>query len=52
MQTTQYGVIPVPVATVCALTWFCAQGDIHAKTPGYTLEGKLIVARYHRMRAA
>lgn len=52
VKTAQYGVIPVPVATVCALTWFCAQGNIHAKTPGYTLEGKLIVARYHRMRAA
>jgi lysophospholipase L1-like esterase len=45
VRTTAYGTIPVPVATVCALTWFCANGDIHAKTPGYTLIGKLIVAR-------
>jgi hypothetical protein len=40
------------VATVCALTWFCAKGDIHAKTPGYTLIGKLVVARYAVLRRA
>jgi lysophospholipase L1-like esterase len=52
VHTTAYGTIPVPVATVCALTWFCAQGDIHAKTPGYTLIGKLVVARYAVLRRA
>lgn len=41
-----YGSIPVPVAKVCALTWFCAQGNIHAKTAGYNLIGKLIVESY------
>jgi lysophospholipase L1-like esterase len=46
VRTTTYGTIPVPVATVCALTWFCARGDIHARTSGYNLIGKLIVARY------
>ena len=45
-----YGTIPVPVATVCTLTWFCSQGNIHAKTTGYTLIGKLVVARYVVMR--
>ncbi len=45
-----YGTIPVPVATVCSLTWFCSQGNIHAKTTGYTLIGKLVVARYVVMR--
>jgi lysophospholipase L1-like esterase len=52
VRTTTYGRIPVPVATVCALTWFCATGDIHAKTPGYTLIGKLVVARYAALRRA
>jgi hypothetical protein len=52
VRTTAYGTIPVPVATVCALTWFCARGDIHAKTPGYTLIGKLVVARYAVLRRA
>jgi lysophospholipase L1-like esterase len=41
-----YGTIPVPVAKVCTLTWFCAQGNIHAKTVGYNLIGKLIVGSY------
>jgi lysophospholipase L1-like esterase len=50
VKTKPYGTIPVPVATVCALTWFCAQGNIHARTPGYTLEGKLIVAQFRRTR--
>jgi GDSL-like Lipase/Acylhydrolase family len=30
-----YGVIPVPVATVCRLTFFCTRVDIHMTTPGY-----------------
>jgi lysophospholipase L1-like esterase len=49
VQDPTYGTIPAPVAKVCALTWFCAEGNIHAKTPGYTLIGKLIVARDHAM---
>jgi hypothetical protein len=49
VHTTAYGTIPVPVAAVCSLTWFCARGDIHPRNAGYTLIGKLIVARYHAM---
>ena len=45
-----YGTIPAAVASVCTLTWFCAQGNIHATTKGYTLIGKLVVARYNAMR--
>ncbi len=45
-----YGTIPVPVASVCALTWFCSQGNIHATTKGYTFIGKLVVARFSAMR--
>ena len=52
VDTKAYGPIPVPVANVCALTWFCAQGNIHAKTPGYTLIGQLVVARYRTMHRA
>jgi lysophospholipase L1-like esterase len=50
VTTKTYGTIPVPVATVCALTWFCTRGDIHAHTSGYTLIGKLIVARDAHVR--
>jgi lysophospholipase L1-like esterase len=49
VKTKAYGTIPVAVASVCALTWFCAQGSIHATTPGYTLIGKLVVAKYAAM---
>ena len=52
VHTKAYGTIPVPVASVCALTWFCASGNIHAQTSGYTLIGKLVVARYATMRRA
>jgi len=47
VRTAAYGTIPVAVASVCTLTWFCAaHGNIHAKTSGYDLIGKLIVTRY------
>ena len=45
-----YGTIPAAVASVCSLTWFCAQGNIHATTKGYTLIGKLVAARYATIR--
>jgi lysophospholipase L1-like esterase len=40
-----YGTVPAAVASVCTLTWFCAQGNIHATTKGYTLIGKLVAAK-------
>jgi lysophospholipase L1-like esterase len=49
VDTKPYGSIPVPVAGVCSLTWFCARGDIHPRNAGYLLIGKLIVARYDAM---
>jgi hypothetical protein len=47
-----YGSIPVAVAKVCSLTWFCKLGNIHATTKGYTLIGKLVVTRYTGLRRA
>jgi len=38
-----YGVIPLPVAKVCELTFYCQWQNIHPKTPGYTVIAKLIV---------
>jgi lysophospholipase L1-like esterase len=49
VHTKAYGTIPVPVATVCALTWFCTRGDIHPHNAGYALIGRLIVARYNAL---
>jgi lysophospholipase L1-like esterase len=45
-----YGTIPRAVARVCALTWYCAVGNIHATSAGYALIGKLAVARYATLR--
>jgi lysophospholipase L1-like esterase len=50
VHTKAYGTIPFPVASVCALTWFCQKGDIHPMNQGYTLIGKLIVAKYHAIK--
>lgn len=44
-----YGTVPVAVADTCRLTWFCTQGNIHAKTAGYDLIGKAIVSRFDQL---
>jgi lysophospholipase L1-like esterase len=44
-QTTDlapYGTIPVAVADVCRLTYYCEFRDIHPKTPGYTIIADLV----------
>jgi hypothetical protein len=50
VRSRTYGTIPAAVASVCTLTWFCAQGNIHATTKGYTLIGTLVVARFATVR--
>ena len=50
VRTAGYGTVPVAVASVCRLSWYCAKGDIHARTVGYDLIGKLMVAQYRRMK--
>jgi lysophospholipase L1-like esterase len=45
-QTTTdapYGVVPVPVAKVCELTFACQFRDIHPRTPGYRLIADAVV---------
>ncbi|MDR3664099.1 MAG: hypothetical protein P4L86_27555, partial [Mycobacterium sp.] len=41
-----YGTIPVAVADVCKISYFCSIGNIHANTLGYTTIGKLVVSKY------
>jgi lysophospholipase L1-like esterase len=44
-QTTvypPYGEVPIAVATVCRLTYFCDRRDIHANEEGYRYEAELI----------
>jgi len=50
VRSRTYGTIPAAVASVCTLTWFCAQGNIHATTRGYTLIGTLVVAKFRSVR--
>lgn len=37
-----YSILPVPVARICELTWYCRFGDIHSKRSGYRVIAKLI----------
>jgi lysophospholipase L1-like esterase len=42
-ELAPYGRIPVPVAKVCELTFYCQWQNIHPRTAGYTVIAKLIV---------
>ena len=39
------GLVPRNVATVCALTWMCQRGDIHADDDGYAVLAAAVVSR-------
>ncbi|HEX6651182.1 MAG TPA: GDSL-type esterase/lipase family protein [Thermoleophilaceae bacterium] len=43
-----YGTVPVAVARVCELTYYCALGDIHARTDGYALIARLVARQLPR----
>jgi lysophospholipase L1-like esterase len=45
-----YGTIPVPVAKVCQLTYYCQFGDIHPRASGYKVIAKLVVATLRKRR--
>jgi lysophospholipase L1-like esterase len=45
-----YGTVPVAVARVCELTYFCAYRDIHARTDGYRLIANLVARQLRRRR--
>ena len=52
-QTTTlepYGVIPVAVANVCRLTYYCQYRDIHPRTNGYALIAELVAKTLPRKR--
>jgi lysophospholipase L1-like esterase len=36
--------VPLDVAEICALTWMCSRGDIHANDDGYAVMGSSVVA--------
>jgi hypothetical protein len=37
-----YGRIPVPVARVCTLTWYCQLHDVHPRPVGHALIARLV----------
>jgi lysophospholipase L1-like esterase len=39
------GAVPTNVATICAWTWMCQLGDIHANDTGYAVMAGAVVAR-------
>jgi hypothetical protein len=43
-----YGEVPVPVAKVCTLTYFCSRLGIHVTTPGYHIIASLEAATLPR----
>ena len=45
------GVVPVAVAKVCDLTWFCAAQDIHARKSGYAIIADLVARTLPRRRS-
>jgi lysophospholipase L1-like esterase len=47
-----YGAIPVPVAKVCELTYYCEQQDIHPKSAGYTVIADLVFDAFVAARQA
>jgi lysophospholipase L1-like esterase len=54
-QTTTlapYGTIPVAVAKVCELTYYCEYRDIHAKTAGYRVIAEMVAETLPRRRKA
>ena len=45
-----YGTIPIAVARVCELTYYCEFRDIHARTEGYTLIAEMVAMTLPRKR--
>ena len=39
------GSVPTNVATICAWTWMCQLGDIHANDTGYAVMSGVVAAR-------
>jgi lysophospholipase L1-like esterase len=54
-QTTTlypYGTVPVAVARICELSYYCAFRDIHLRTDGYRLIADLVARQLPRRRRA
>ena len=45
------GAVPSPVASICRLSWFCSEADIHLNRAGYRLVARTVVAQLPRRPA-
>ena len=45
------GAVPAPVASICRLSWFCSEADIHLNRAGYRLVARTVVAQLPARRA-
>jgi hypothetical protein len=39
-----FGVVPIPVARACQLTFYCQYRDVHARTEGYRIIAEQVAA--------
>lgn len=40
-----YGMVPRPVATICRISWYCDQRDIHLNKEGYKIIAEMVAAQ-------
>jgi len=45
------GAVPSPVASICRLSWFCSEADIHLNRAGYRLVARTVAAQLPRRPA-
>ena len=45
------GAVPAPVASICRLSWFCSEADIHLNRAGYRVVARTVVAQLPRRPA-
>jgi lysophospholipase L1-like esterase len=51
-KSKSYAHLPIAVARVCRITWYCTKGDIHANSKGYNIIGHLMVKKYDALKKA
>jgi lysophospholipase L1-like esterase len=45
-EVAGFGMLPLPVAQVCSLTFMCEYGDVHPRTSGYALIARAVESAY------
>jgi lysophospholipase L1-like esterase len=50
VETKAYGVLPVAVATICDISYYCRYRDIHLRTKGYGIVAREVAKKLPRKR--